>query len=688
MNCIIIKKIKIAFLYNLIVQLGFSSNLISPVDDQAFSDRGKQAIAIANLKQPHRNKPLLEMIDEGYSKIKDLEGKDVLFVLGNTGSGKSTTVAYLMGAQLERKRIAGKDTVDVVGDNSHYPVIGHTFISETIYPQAYRSPEGIYIGDCPGFNDTDKNARLAISLNLEYALLKAKKRTLLAVSSYAAMTSGEGRGKTIKDLIRILGVMFPNINDIQSSIIFGFTTLDDTIGINDVLEALQDPNYGVIGSLKSDADNLGKKIKAFHNANVMNKKELMGVDYNPCLSDQENFDNYKSNFQCIENAIQIIDGLKAESVVIINPLREDKKNQIFTKVKNLCDVPVEKFSFEFDPPRRDFKNKILEFAGEVIEIYGELNSLKNQKIRLNQEIDSIKYNIRVCDEGIAGKEETYNSLINQFNHEIKMTQKQINDHRRDLEKKNLDKGKIDNDNLIILEQYNFQEQPNVWMWTEKPFSYSGVPFHSVTEECSAGKFEVKKNSPSEGYYESIFKGEWWNSPKVSVTINIKSKDKPDNKALIILLNKQIKKLEATIGEEEKTKNEIQNSINKLKDEKMNVQRFKEQKNELIIKKELKQINLNTLNDSLNILLNKIEKKNDLYINMQALSKNLPFLNKPRNETIEEFITLELNLELIMSSNQKNNLRRPHTTSIQSQANHMESSNTRVERQAGCVCTIF
>jgi ribosome biogenesis GTPase A len=84
---------------------------------------------------------LKELLQVGISKAKQAEGKDAVFVLGNTGVGKSTTIAYLMGAKFkwneDEERIEIEDQVG-------FPPIGHGIaLAHTLYPEPYTALYGL-----------------------------------------------------------------------------------------------------------------------------------------------------------------------------------------------------------------------------------------------------------------------------------------------------------------------------------------------------------------------------------------------------------------------------------------------------------------------------------------------------------------------------------------------------------------
>ena len=79
----------------------------------------------------------------------------MIVMLGNSGSGKSTSVNFLLGHDLH---YCVKDGVslglEVRSSLMNIPKIGHTQNSETLYPEVYDVSGLGFVWDFPGFIDT------------------------------------------------------------------------------------------------------------------------------------------------------------------------------------------------------------------------------------------------------------------------------------------------------------------------------------------------------------------------------------------------------------------------------------------------------------------------------------------------------------------------------------------------------
>ena len=99
---------------------------------------------------------------------QELRGKEIVMLMGQTGTGKSTTIHFLAGHKMVEKEVA-QETIIEHGQRSRkkmttkkvlksiQPIdginIGHDMKSETLFTRIYKSQSGQIFCDTPGFND-------------------------------------------------------------------------------------------------------------------------------------------------------------------------------------------------------------------------------------------------------------------------------------------------------------------------------------------------------------------------------------------------------------------------------------------------------------------------------------------------------------------------------------------------------
>ena len=149
-----------------------------------------------------REDELDEAFLTGYEKAQVIKKqKEVVFVLGNTGAGKSTFIARLMGAKtIEFKDAGGHKCVRITENPERYPTIGYDpFESKTFYPELWLA-DGLALCDSPGFKDTrGKNYQFVENVCLQYTVRAVKSKKFVIIIEEDTMT--EGRGGSFKEFV-------------------------------------------------------------------------------------------------------------------------------------------------------------------------------------------------------------------------------------------------------------------------------------------------------------------------------------------------------------------------------------------------------------------------------------------------------------------------------------------------------
>lgn len=174
-------------------------------------------ITIRETANPYHSELLKikELYDTTVTHCREVQGKGVVFVIGKTGSGKSTTINFLAGVPLKQKIDEETDTIQIVADRKeekHAPkiaIIGHEG-SQTTYPAIF-SPKWIHnfvYCDLAGFSDTrgdayDANAYLSAQL---VAQLAEAIKGIICVIDYDSLTAMRGLG--FIELARLIKQIF------------------------------------------------------------------------------------------------------------------------------------------------------------------------------------------------------------------------------------------------------------------------------------------------------------------------------------------------------------------------------------------------------------------------------------------------------------------------------------------------
>ena len=634
-----IKKILTGFLLMTVSSAFFSDLAAASHGDKPVFREQDHARARAELTLP-------EMLVQGRQKISELEGKDVLFVMGATGSGKSTSIAYLMGAPLDEVDFEGRFVVQINGDSSGFPKIGHKFEAETLFPQAYESIGGISLGDCPGFFDTNTNARIAISVNLELAIKKANTKKILVISSLASITSAEGRGRSIKEVMKTLGYMFKNPVEVKDSVIFGFTTTEKKYAPKNVLGILKGQS-GLLTAL------IGIEREFASKQNIVDKENndaellaMIGHEY-PGVTAKELRARFVEDRRATQTAIKMIEGLTEEKIVIINPLIPEQRDQIFDKVRAMRDIPIEQFSFDVDEPRRAFRDYAYSIANRACGLFRGLNASGEELSRVQQELIATEEGIKNCNEGITGGADAQEKLIRGFRKEVRDSQKAREDYVYKISRIDMDIQAINTDYLVDLERYHYEEKRSGFFGflgqSKKEFEYNGIPYVDALIESrkeATDYFSIVENSPSAGKCKAKFIGNSGYDVWADLIIRIKCKDKPCNKESIEKKRLEIAKFESLVREERDKEEIAEENAQEAARGIMTVVRFEENKRVLENKeKELKVRRLNVEKEN-NKKVEEIAGEIPLFRSIKDISNVMPFL-KINAPVMDEFLSLTI-----------------------------------------------
>jgi len=161
-------------------------------------------------------------------KNNDAKDNNLILVMGITGSGKSTTINYLLGHKIVERRGIGYDVDigNIIGEHSSQVAeIGNdNYKSATLYAQCYSNnrSSAVYC-DCPGFLDSRGiEEQIVVEISRELAVKMCKSVAgIIMVIDYSSIISS--RGQAFKQLCTILNELFIDINKINDSIIFIIT---------------------------------------------------------------------------------------------------------------------------------------------------------------------------------------------------------------------------------------------------------------------------------------------------------------------------------------------------------------------------------------------------------------------------------------------------------------------------------
>ena len=210
---------------------------------------------------------------------------NAILFLGSLGSGKSTTINYLLKNDLKKilitpnnensledeefdedEKTSERYIIDIDKiENKKYPKIGHTCIAETIYPCPYYSDEyDLTFCDCPGFFDNRGKSKEILVTILNNLLLKSCKeiRKICFLIEYDSFIAERGR-PFIRGVIEILESIFSqsdiNDGDPMASVIF-LITKNNNLTRREIRDTIKSFKNGFEAGIKENQAEFSKYV--------------------------------------------------------------------------------------------------------------------------------------------------------------------------------------------------------------------------------------------------------------------------------------------------------------------------------------------------------------------------------------------------------------------------------------------
>ncbi|CAM2727660.1 unnamed protein product [Rotaria socialis] len=234
---------------------------------------------------------LIEKVDDAAEVIKN---KDIIFLLGGTGSGKSTAIHFLAGSTMTATRIEGLNHIaptNFPNSDLQYVISSPFARSETrfITPVTVRCedmgvlhPGSVILCDTPGFEDTNgPEVDIANGISIVRAIRQCKTVKPVVLVSYRSIGD---RFEGLKKLAHLLAGLIPGIQDQIRAFSYIFTKypIEETNTIHGALEA--------IGKTMTDQE---KSDKSFMNLfrDMLQKTERHPLVLNPLRDKPRDFLN-------------------------------------------------------------------------------------------------------------------------------------------------------------------------------------------------------------------------------------------------------------------------------------------------------------------------------------------------------------------------------------------------------------
>lgn len=165
---------------------------------------------------------------EAFQRVQVADGKDMVLIIGNTGSGKSTAINYLLGCNMKQVKNSTNSKQIIIVDDAEieYARIGHSISSQTQFPEAFQVKNADFVYcDFPGFSDNRGiEQQICTAISAQMAIRTARSvRSIMVFIDYVTMDVD--RYASLRKLAITLANFFKEPEIVRNYLYFVFTKI-------------------------------------------------------------------------------------------------------------------------------------------------------------------------------------------------------------------------------------------------------------------------------------------------------------------------------------------------------------------------------------------------------------------------------------------------------------------------------
>jgi len=346
----------------------------------------------------------IEDFEQRKKELLKPEYKKLIFVIGNSGTGKSTLLNYLAGDDLVAEKVDGRWIVK--NNTPSDVVIGHGLESQTFFP-GFKKVSGTVYCDMPGFGDTRGTGKeIAKAIFMKSISDYVDEVKILVVIAYSDI---DARAKGLRSLVKSLSSFIHHLNDLNNGIanngIAIVVTKVDTSDtdsevlqdISTVLSKFAKENCAESSFLQSVISQ--ERLKIFRKpskAGSLKDIDIPGlgkvfVDEQKSIQAMVEATSYLSKSQ-VDFGYSIISDAQLNSVDIARELQnemstdmkdifEDIRKYYSSKIATATDIYELKEIFDI----QDWSKEQFNFSSPVLFLQGVIEKLSEYRVSVNQD---------------------------------------------------------------------------------------------------------------------------------------------------------------------------------------------------------------------------------------------------------------------------------------------------------------
>ncbi|KAG2373020.1 hypothetical protein C9374_012963 [Naegleria lovaniensis] len=499
---------------------------------------------------------------EAKAASENKSNKPLVLVIGPTGAGKSVITNFLAGKKMRYEQIDQQMVVSV--DGEAVTPIGHSLQSETqfsTFVDVGANVEYVLV-DCAGFFDNRGDMeQLMATLSLRLSILNSPVKGVIVVMDAAYFTS---RDTKLLETSQIIGKLLPNIEKLQSSIVYL---------INDKTN-----NYAINKTVISDQ--IGKHLE-----NAMSRwNKLFNSTFNKLSQWRKGGDNAsKSSADDEKDRLTFLQSMH-DQIHNLFVVRFDETclQEITEAINRMPGVDKSFFSLDdYDDKWNQLKELFLQITANACLVYENVSAThaltekyqddaKHYQDRINI------YEKRLNEIGNSGTLERDDSqavdrVLNQIIEEIKQNTNRLTSFGTELNQQKetlnrLEKQMKDLESPELVQVFSktiSEERMKFWGWLSYTdvnitFKLSNCPLVVAKEDFDSNTSRLDERNGhcvSSGCYDKRYVSKFGNDGLCEIVLKAQKNQIPDNKALYETVKqqrthvlKEVERLEGNIRE--------------------------------------------------------------------------------------------------------------------------------------------